>query len=103
VKSGWLRQLAFSPDGRWLAVVGQDEPEDRKRREELSPFDVEQPRIFLFDLAAGGTPEVVVAPHGFIGHHFTGGFAFGPDGKTLALGGSGCVWLFDVSRPTARK
>ena len=29
--------------------------------------------------------------------------AFSPDSKTIALGGTGCVWLFDVSQPVTRK
>jgi WD40 repeat protein len=100
VKNGWLRQLGFSPDGRWLAVAGQDSPEDLKPREEVSPFDLPQPRIFLFDMKAGGQSEEIVVPHGQIGLLAP---AFSPDGKTIALGGTGCVWLFDVSRPETRK
>jgi WD40 repeat protein len=91
-----LRQLAFSPDGQWLAVSGQDTPVDRQPREEINPYDMPQPRIFLFDRKANRGPEEVVAPHGFVGF-----FAFSPDSKTLALGSSGCVLLFAVSRPTS--
>jgi WD40 repeat protein len=98
VKNGYLREAKFSPDGRWLAVVGQDTPEDLKPREEVSPLDLPQPRIFLFDLKVGGQPEEIVAPHGRMYS-----FAFSPDSKTIALGGTGCVWLFDVSRPVNRK
>lgn len=98
VKNDWLQAPKFSPDGRWLAVVGQDSPEDLKPREEISPFDLPQPRIFLFDLKAAGQAEEIVAPHGQIGQ-----LAFSPDSKTIALSGTGCVWLFDVSRPAIRK
>jgi hypothetical protein len=48
--------------------------------------------VFLFDLAADSEPEVVVAPHGFVGRA-----AFSPNGRTLAVGGNGCVWLFNVA------
>ena len=98
VKNGYLRWARFSPDGRWLAAVGQDMPEDLTRREEVSPFDLPQPRIFLFDMKKGGQPEEIVAPHGQIVL-----FDFSPDSKTIALSGTGCVWLFDVSRPVTRK
>jgi hypothetical protein len=44
----------------------------------------------MFDLTkADGEPEIFVAPHGLVGRA-----AFSRDGRTLALGGSGCVWLF---------
>ncbi len=98
IKNGYLRMARFSPDGRWLAAVGQDTPEDLKPREEVSPFDLPQPRIFLFDMKAGGQPEEIVAPHGQIVW-----FSFSPDSKTIALGSTGCVCLFDVSRPVTRK
>lgn len=98
VKYNYLRELTFSPDGRWLAVAAQDSPEDLKPREEVSPFDLPQPRIFLFDMTQGGKMEEIVAPHGQVGR-----MAFSPDSKTIALSGTGCVWLFDVSRPITRK
>ena len=98
VKNGFLRMAKFSPDGRWLAVLGQDMPEDLSHREKVSPLDLPQPRIFLFDMRKGGKPEEIVAPHGRIVL-----FDFSPDGKTIALSGTGCVWLFDVSRPATRK
>ncbi len=98
VKNGYLRGVRFSPDGRWLVALGQDTPEDLKATEEVSPFDLPQPRIFLFDMKKGGKPEEIVAPHGQIIW-----FDFSPDSKTIALSGTGCVWLFDVSRPATRK
>jgi hypothetical protein len=49
-------------------------------------------------MKSGGQAEEIVAPHGLIG-----GLAFSPDSKTIALSGTGCVWLFDVSQPVTRK
>jgi WD40 repeat protein len=88
-----LRDPAFSADGKWLAVPGQEIPGGVKDMLEEDPFNLPQPRVFLFDLAAGGGPEVVVAPHGFVGR-----VAFSPDGRMLALGGYGRVWLFEVRK-----
>jgi WD40 repeat protein len=90
-KNAMLRRPAFSPDGKWLAVPGQPLPEGARRVADESPLNLPQPRVFLFDLAAGGEPEVVVAPHGLAGRA-----AFSPDGRALALGGTGCVWLFNL-------
>jgi WD40 repeat protein len=91
-KNAELRDPVFSPDGRWLAVPGQQLPEGVQKVLNENPLDLPQPRVFLFDLAADGEPEVVVAPHGFVGRA-----AFSRDGRKLALGGYGCVWLFDVA------
>ena len=55
--------------------------------------DLPQPRVTLIDLT-GKTPQrVLIAPHGY--HHV---LAFSPDGKTLALGSTGAVYLFDLSK-----
>jgi WD40 repeat protein len=86
------RHLALSPDSRHLAVVSQYVPEElRHSRDDLPPTDLEQPRIFLFDLTADSPLEVLIAPQGFVG-----GLTFSPDSQTLALGGTGAVHLFDV-------
>jgi WD40 repeat protein len=90
-KNAELRDPVFSPDGKWLAVPGQQIPEGVQQLLKENPLDLPQPRVFLFNLAADSEPEVVVAPHGFVGRA-----AFSPDGRTLALGGHGCVWLFNV-------
>jgi WD40 repeat protein len=92
-KTAMLRDPVFSPDGGWLAVPGQPLPAGLRKILRENPLELPQPRVFFFDLAAGGEPEVVVAPHGFVGRA-----AFSRDGRTLALGGYGCVWLFDMAR-----
>ena len=91
-KNAGLLDPVFSPDGKWLAVPGQQAPEGTGRITDEDPLKLPQPRVFLFDLAAGSEPEVVVAPHGF----GLGRAAFSPNVRTLALGGYGCVWLFNL-------
>jgi Tol biopolymer transport system component len=83
----------FSPDGKWLAVPGQPLPEGVHNILTENTFDLPQPRVFLFDLTADSEPEVMVAPHGFVGRA-----AFSPDGRTLAFGAYGCIRLFDLSK-----
>lgn len=92
-KEVMLRDPVFSPDGKWLAVPGQPLPEGLRHILREDPLELPQPRVFLFDLAARSDPEVMVAPHGFAGRA-----AFSSDGRRLALGGYGCVWLFDMSK-----
>jgi WD40 repeat protein len=92
-KHAMLRDPVFSPDGKRLAVPGQHLPEGVQKILQENPLDLPQPRVFLFDLAADREPEVIVAPHGFVGRA-----AFRRDGRKLALGGYGCVWLFDVAK-----
>jgi WD40 repeat protein len=92
-KNALLRDPVFSPDGRRLAVPGQPLPGGVRKLLKENPLELPQPRVFLYDLAAGGGPEAVVAPHGFVGRA-----AFSHDGRTLALGGYGCVWLFSMVR-----
>jgi WD40 repeat protein len=88
-----LRDPVFSPDGKCLAVPGQPIPEGVQQIGQENPLELPQPRVFLFDLAQTSEPEVVVAPHGLVGR-----VAFSGDSRKLALGGYGCVWLFDMGK-----
>ncbi|HUY60361.1 MAG TPA: prolyl oligopeptidase family serine peptidase, partial [Candidatus Dormibacteraeota bacterium] len=49
---GFAERPAFSPDGRWLAVVGVDQPQ---------PLDDQLPQLFVGP-ATGGGPAVALAP-----------------------------------------
>jgi hypothetical protein len=80
------------PETLFQHVPGLEFPPDLKDEQEPNPLDLPQPRIFLFDLANSANPEVLIAPHGYIGD-----LAFSPDSKTIALGGLGCVWLFNCT------
>jgi WD40 repeat protein len=86
--------LALSPDGRTLAVPWRSKSEmDQDRSRNPDPQDYPQPRVTLFDLTGKAAPRTLVVRHGF-----TGGVAFRPDGKQFALGSSGGVHLFDLTK-----
>lgn len=83
---------AIRPDGKTLAI-GWSPKWDLEGVREPDPRDLPQPRISLVDLTGKNPPRVLIAPHGYSGH-----CAFSPDGKTLALGSSGAVHLFDLTK-----
>src|SRR5262249_1127217 len=85
---------AFSPDGKWLAVMMRQIPDDVRRSADLSVEDMPQPRVWLVEVAAGAVRETLIAPPGF-----AMSACFSPDGKTLATAGHGRVLLWDLTKP----
>jgi WD40 repeat protein len=84
---------AFSPDGKWLAIITRRAPEN-PAGERLDASDLPQPRIHLIDAASGEVRETLVAPQGI-----PQALCFSPDGRTLATGSSGKVLLWDLTSP----
>jgi WD40 repeat protein len=91
-KGEWLSMTepAFSPDGKWLAIITQVSPDTRG---EVDVHDIAQPRIHVIDVAAGEVRETLIAPQG---SPWSG--CFSPDGRTLATSGYGRVLLWDMTK-----
>ena len=90
----FARDPAFSPDGKWVAVMTQVALENGREDDELTAEDLPQPRVHLIEAATGIVRETLVAPPGPAGPA-----CFSPDGKTLATAGSGRVLLWDLANP----
>jgi WD40 repeat protein len=83
-----------SPDGRWFATHWTPKGPDPHPGQQLDPAAMAQPRVILVDLTDAATkPVTLTAPRGD-----AWGMAFRPDGKQLALGGTGGVHLFDLTK-----
>ena len=91
-----VRWLVVSPDSKTLALVWAPYS-DKDQVGVQDPQDLPQPRVSLFPVDGSAPPLVLIAPHGFIT-----GLAFSPDNKLLALGSTGAVHLFDVTKEEAR-
>lgn len=76
ILSSQANEIAFSPDGRTLASVGNDKT------------------IKLWDVASGANIKTLSHSVGFAG---LTSVAFSPDGKTLASGGGGGIKLWSVA------
>jgi len=87
-------QIAWSPDGKWLAVITRMVPENAG--EDLDARDVPQPRILLLEAETGAIRETIIAPQAF-----ADAACFSPDGRTLATGGDGRIHLWDMSKMPA--
>lgn len=92
-EKGFTRKVVVAPDGQRAAAFGTPGLSGRDFGRDPDPDDLPQPRVVLYELATGKPVETLVCPHGVPGQA-----AFSPDGRTLAVGGSGAVWLFDVSQ-----
>ncbi|MBP3955618.1 sigma-70 family RNA polymerase sigma factor [Gemmata sp. G18] len=91
-QSGW--RSVVSGDGRWFATTWTPpDPNKFANEAKLDPESLPQPRGVLVDLNdPNSKPVTLVAPRGI-----AWGMALRPDGKQLALGGSGGVHLFDLT------
>ncbi|MBX7104965.1 MAG: WD40 repeat domain-containing protein [Gemmataceae bacterium] len=85
--------LAVSPDSRY-AAIGWSPPVDPQidNLKEPELADMPRPRITVVDLTGQTPNREFVTPAGFGVR-----VCFSPDGKKLAAGGTGAVYLFDLT------
>jgi WD40 repeat protein len=83
-----------SADGRWFATHWMPDRDKVPHGPITDPDVLPQTRVILVDLTdAESKPVTLIAPRGT-----AWGMAFRPDGKQLALGGTGGVHLFDLTK-----
>ena len=90
VKTDWY--LAISPDSKTAAVAWL--PTTDELDEGDDPDDFPQPRVSVLDLTGATPTRVLIAPS----RGYVGGVAFSPDGRMVALGCTGRVHLFDLTK-----
>jgi WD40 repeat protein len=91
-KKASFRNLALSPDGKWLAIMSQEVPEGIE--EGADAEDWPQAELRIVEAATGRVREILFAPAGY-----ASSVRFSPNGRILATGGHGRVALWDFSSP----
>jgi WD40 repeat protein len=90
--SGSSPRLVVSGDGKWFAHAWTPDRDKLPHGPEVEPDALPQPRVELLDLTdADSKPVTLICPRGI-----AWGLAFRPDGKQLAVGGTGAVHLFEL-------
>ena len=91
---GRIRNLKFDSKGERLAISTLHLPPELGKilGETPSALDLPQPKVFLIDVNSDKI-ETIICPHGLGNYQ-----AFSPDGRLLAVGGTGATHIFNVEK-----
>lgn len=91
IGAGWMgiEQLAWSPDGKWLAFVPETRTPQGENRLDIRIIPVE------------GTKEETIENERGISGFYTHSPAWSPDGKKMAYGTRGGVWIANTDGTNA--